>query len=212
MSCNICTNVFNKGTRMKVVCQKCEFESCKTCIRSYLVTTQTGPNPCCMNCHANYPLKFLVTNLNRSWVLGGKYKDTRTEALLDVEIGKIPDTMQAAETEKARRVLEQETQRFRKRIRELEAEKIRYSNAIIVNDYLQRGREPPDRFRNDLNQGVPIRHAKEENKKKFIMACPSDECKGFLSTGYKCGLCQNFTCSACLVVLGKKQGRRTCLQ
>jgi len=201
--CDICTNSFNKGGRTKITCPTCEFQSCKTCVRTYLVTTQSGPNPCCMNCHAVYPLKFLVTNLNRSWVLSGKYKDSRTGALLDVEMGKIPDTMQAAEAEKSRRLLEEQSRVFRKKIRLLEAEKIQYSNAIIANDYLQRGREPPGRFMTNLNDGAPVQYAKEDNKKKFIMACPSGECKGFLSTGYKCGLCENFTCSGCLAVLGK---------
>ena len=204
MSCNICTNTFNKCTRMKVVCGQCEFEACKSCMRSYIVTTNVGPTPKCMNCAAAFSTKFLVTQLNRSWILSGKYKETRTANLLDIEMGKIPDTMQAAEAENERRKLEDQNAEFRKRIRILEGEKNRYSNAIIANDYLSRGREVPDRFATDLVQGTPIQWGEnKEQKKKFIMACPGEECKGFLSSGYKCGLCENFTCSNCLIVVGK---------
>ena len=147
--CDICTESFNKGTRAKVTCPSCEFASCKTCVRTCLETTQSGSNPRCMNCNAVYPLKFLVNTLNRSWVLK-KYKNSRTEALLDAEMSKMPDTMQAAETERARRVLEAQSMLFRKRIRELEKEKLRYTNAIEANNYMQHGIEPPEGFRNNL--------------------------------------------------------------
>ena len=37
---------------------------------------------------------------------------------------------------------------------------------------------------------------------KFIKACPSPECRGFLSSQWKCGICQNFTCPDCHEVKG----------
>ena len=69
-----------------------------------------------MNCAAAFSLKFIVGNLNRSWVLSGKYKETRTAALIDAEVGKIPDTMQAAEAERGRRVLEAQNVVFQLKI------------------------------------------------------------------------------------------------
>jgi hypothetical protein len=36
-------------------------------------------------------------------------------------------------------------------------------------------------------------------RKRFIRACPIDGCKGFLSTQWKCALCEVFTCSKCSV-------------
>ena len=33
----------------------------------------------------------------------------------------------------------------------------------------------------------------------FTMKCPGAECRGFLSTGYKCGICERSTCAQCLV-------------
>lgn len=43
-----------------------------------------------------------------------------------------------------------------------------------------------------------------KEKREFIMNCQSTGCKGFLSTKYKCGLCEKYTCSACLLV--KEEG------
>jgi len=42
----------------------------------------------------------------------------------------------------------------------------------------------------------------EKQKREFMMRCPADECRGFLSTAYKCGTCEKHTCSECLEVLG----------
>jgi hypothetical protein len=33
----------------------------------------------------------------------------------------------------------------------------------------------------------------------FTMKCPGAECRGFLSTGYKCGICERCTCAHCLI-------------
>ena len=37
----------------------------------------------------------------------------------------------------------------------------------------------------------------EVERRKFIAACPDTECRGFLSTAYKCGVCAKHYCSAC---------------
>jgi hypothetical protein len=65
------------------------------------------------------------------------------------------------------------------------------------------GREPPAWT---LGQG----EAKSE-RAKFIMKCPASECRGFLSTAYKCGTCQLWACPDCLVVKGEeKDEQHTC--
>lgn len=52
-------------------------------------------------------------------------------------------------------------------------------------------------------------HVKE--RKEFIMKCGGDECRGFLSTSYKCGTCEKWTCQHCLVVIGAdKEAEHTC--
>ena len=48
-------------------------------------------------------------------------------------------------------------------------------------------------------------------RKEFIMKCGGDECRGFLSTSYKCGTCEKWTCQHCLVVIGAdKEAEHTC--
>ena len=58
------------------------------------------------------------------------------------------------------------------------------------------------------------RHACGLNKisrKKFIHKCPGKDCKGFVSTAYKCGICNKFTCPKCLEIKEDTQdAKHTC--
>jgi len=46
---------------------------------------------------------------------------------------------------------------------------------------------------------------------KFIQACPHTDCRGFLSTAWKCGVCENWTCPTCHEVKGPdKNVEHTC--
>jgi hypothetical protein len=43
---------------------------------------------------------------------------------------------------------------------------------------------------------------KEKKEKVFIMPCQNEECSGFLSSSYKCGLCDEQCCKSCFEMLG----------
>lgn len=45
---------------------------------------------------------------------------------------------------------------------------------------------------------------KEEERKRFIRRCTHDDCKGFLSSAWKCGMCEWYSCSKCFMVKGDK--------
>ena len=50
-----------------------------------------------------------------------------------------------------------------------------------------------------LDEGIPIAKPEEE-KKKFIRRCTHDGCQGFLSTAWKCGICDYYSCPKCFKV------------
>jgi hypothetical protein len=57
----------------------------------------------------------------------------------------------------------------------------------------------------DAKESKEAKEAKETNeKKKFIRRCTRDNCQGFLSTAWKCGLCEHYSCNKCLREKGKK--------
>jgi hypothetical protein len=67
------------------------------------------------------------------------------------------------------------------------------------------GRPPPAWTMADGEKATPA------DKAKFIMKCPGAECRGFLSTAYKCGTCQLWACPDCMVMKGKeKDSPHTC--
>lgn len=45
--------------------------------------------------------------------------------------------------------------------------------------------------------------AEEKEKRTFVRACPVNDCRGFLSSAWKCGMCENYTCPHCHEVKGK---------
>jgi len=48
-----------------------------------------------------------------------------------------------------------------------------------------------------MNEATRILTGKEKEVKQFIMKCPGEECRGFLSSAWKCGTCQKFYCAEC---------------
>jgi len=43
-----------------------------------------------------------------------------------------------------------------------------------------------------------------EERKEFIMKCVKDECRGFLSSAYKCELCGCYVCKECMIIKKEK--------
>jgi len=56
----------------------------------------------------------------------------------------------------------------------------------------QKARDMQDEIR-----ALNISEVEGKERKEFIMACPADGCKGFLSSKYKCGLCEVKVCKRC---------------
>jgi hypothetical protein len=192
--CAICAEKINLSTRAPVSCFKCNFTACKACIRKYLSTSDAMPQ--CMNCHTMFNFTFLVKNLNQNWVLS-EYKKILSTVILSSELGKIPETLPHAEIEKQKRQLIQKNADLKAQMEDCKKQLRKLANAYTANGYLIRGEEVPDRYMNNLVTDVPVAI---DTRKKFIMQCPGQQCKGFLSTAYKCGLCDQYTCKDCLVI------------
>ena len=73
MSCNICCDDYNKSTRSKICCQYCDFDVCRNCCETYILSETT---PKCMNpdCAKEWSRKFLRENFTNVF-LTSKYKE-----------------------------------------------------------------------------------------------------------------------------------------
>ena len=76
--------------------------------------------------------------------------------------------------------------------------------AAIEPEYLTL-KEQYDKVRDDLKTVVNLYAGKEggTQRREFIMRCPAEDCRGFLSTSYKCGTCEAWACVDCHVSVGK---------
>lgn len=188
--CSICCEIYNKSLRAPIICsyEDCHFEACKTCIRTYLTSTTQEPH--CMNCKKIYDDAFMFKNLNKSYYKTG-FKDHRSKILFDIEVSKIPETIPAVEN-------------F------LKAEDLSKENDLIYKDIAELENQISKLRGKSAENFTQIRILRRENnkndeKRKFIMPCPSEDCRGFLSTGYKCEICKYFTCPNCLELIGTEK-------
>lgn len=187
-SCNICCENYNKSLNTKVTCEigTCGFEACKKCVRTYLLNTTNDPH--CMNCKNPWSNNFLVNNLNKSY-MENDYKKHRKQLLVDKEISRTSELMNLVtrtnlleEHQKELITLNNEFLNMKKLLNQM-SEKVNAKKLLIY------------RIKNGED-------TEKEERKKFIMPCPGDNCKGYLSCQYKCELCKLFTCPDCFEVIG----------
>ena len=56
-TCTVCCDKYNKTCRKKVTCPYCEYDACKTCIQTYLLSTTEEPH--CMKCKHEHDREFI---------------------------------------------------------------------------------------------------------------------------------------------------------
>lgn len=153
-----------------------------------------------MNCNVLFTTNFMVRQLSRSWV--NSYKGQLTQILTSIELGKLPETQPYVEVEIQRQRLISENLRHEKELRNLKDKMLALSTTININKYLIRGEPVPAHF------GVTEQLVAVDTRKQFIMQCPL-ECRGFLSSQYKCGTCEKTVCSECLML---KESEHVCIE
>jgi hypothetical protein len=143
------------------------------------------------------------------------YKEHRETVLRDRERSRLPDTQDdAVAYQQAKQVFEEENrhaEELKIKIHRLEIELRRVEYRIYQANQVTEsyGRT---RMRNlGTTDSITSSSTKTEPKRQFIRACPAPDCKGFLSTAWKCGLCMKWTCSDCHELIGPtKETEHTC--
>ncbi len=194
--CQICCETFNKTTRSRIECGHCDLEVCKKCVRYYLLGTTSGAH--CMGCKNAWERDFTQKSLNKSFY-NGDYKNRRKDLLFEGEKARFPETMPAVENYK-------NIQTWQKEEKDMQ----------IAIDQMREQLWELERNKRKINNN--IRRAKtgevlEEKKQaaQFIRKCPADGCEGFLSSAWKCGVCNIWACPHCFAAKGfDKNAEHTC--
>lgn len=178
-NCIICDNKPNQTTRKLVVCAFCSFEACRTCCETYILNESV---PKCMNtsCGREWTRLFISTNFTNIF-MNTKLKKHREQLLFEKEKALLPATQPIVEN-----MIKQDD--IRGRIRVLDDE--------IREIYIRRRAFETDIRNLDRTRNTPTQRA------EFVRACPDSECRGFLSTQWKCGICQKWACPDCHEIKG----------
>ncbi len=212
-TCAICFDPFNKSTRAPSACPFCAVKVCRTCLQTYLLT-DVSDVPRCVNteCGNGWERDFLDGEFTRSFRLT-TYKEHREKVLSDRERARLPATQEDAVAYRNAVILEktssEEVGRLEKQIYELErlrdtAERQRYRARQVTQSF--------GRVR--LAEDGRIEHVTVRPKAEpaaFVKPCPAPDCRGFLSTAWKCGLCNLYSCPDCHELKGEsRDAEHTC--
>jgi len=171
---------------------------CRTCLQTYLLN-DINDIPTCINndCRRGWEREFLDSELTSAFRLK-TYKQHREKVLADREKARLPSTQEDAAAYKHAKQI------HAKAIEDEKAATIEYNRvAVILNNISTlkyRSRNVLETFGRRrmpvVGQAAPVNEVTTV-RAAFIKPCPAEDCKGFLSTAWKCGLCDQWTCPDC---------------
>ena len=179
--CQICFEKFTSTRRKKVPCKnhECDEECCLACFERHLLESE-NIDPKCMFCSENIPFSHIRDYCSNEFC-NKKFHLKRTNTEYERQMSLLPTSQHLAalevEREKYRKeiaIYDDEIRKLRDRIWEIEREK--------------------NRVPYPTTEGVKN---SEDNKITFTQKCPSEDCNGFLSSSWKCGICDKYYCSKC---------------
>jgi uncharacterized protein YdbL (DUF1318 family) len=195
--CSVCLDLYNKSTRARVTCQSCGYEACRQCYATFILdATNTLPN--CMNCHKEFQREFLVDKFTLKFV-SKDWKDHRERIIFQKERALLPTRQPVAEMVKRKNDLNTQSNQLLEQINTLRAQ--HYACLTEKNRLEHRIRIGPA-----ADAALPGAASHREHA-AFVRPCPNTaaNCRGFLSTQWKCNLCSMWTCKDCHEMKGDAQ-------
>ena len=176
MECGICCETFNKSTHSKIECNFCNHAACRSCIQTYL--TSKVMDASCMNCNHAWDREFLDINCTKKFV-NNEFKNHRKSLLFQREQCRMPEAQNWIAHHNQKQELWNDYRALMGQADLLHNQIARVDGMLRNNDF-----------------------TRSEANKKFTRKCPHEGCRGFLSTQWKCEVCENWTCPDCNEVKG----------
>lgn len=179
MECPICAYKYTDKIRNDIECLFCNEKCCKQCVKNYLLSISNDFH--CLYCKNTWSTEFLLNNLPQTFICN-ELKVHRQHILFDRERSLLPITQEAVKVE------------LKKRYREQKRKEL-----VVVRNKLKQELDAINKEINDLDRRTGSYELRSDNYKdqKFIRGCPANECRGYLSTKWICGLCAVKVCSDC---------------
>ena len=186
MTCPICAEDYTKVVRKPVTCLFCDNVACTSCCQTYLLNAFSDAH--CMHCRVGWNRDFMLSNFTKTF-LNNAYKNHRENILLEREKSFLPASVEEADKQKNLRELRKTLANLTEDSRELSRNLYKIKEKIYA-------------VRNKIRN---IERPGNVEKKTFMKACPVADCRGFLSTQWKCGLCNVWVCPKCHEVIGSNR-------
>lgn len=207
--CGICCEKFNKTRRKEIICILCEEPKPKCCFDCFKKFLLTKTEPSCIFCKQELTMDFVYENSTRTFI--DEYNNFRFETRFSVEMSRLPETQEQANQVKWVRKRERDLKRlYNERViinamKRLVTDDLPFAEKEKNQKDIENLKEQKIKLTEEANQKyaeyfgiVNARYTKhDKTKERFIKACPGDNCRGFLSTAYKCGTCEKYFCPDC---------------
>ena len=196
--CVICCNdISNKGPKL-LDCQQCRFSACHDCHKQYILSNIIEPQ--CMECKNPLSREYLMEIFDREFVKK-KFLPHMALLLLEQEKMLLPQTQPEANKVLKLRSLSAKLKTLptnqkllsycklnniehdfdeRKRLRNLEKIEIWHAMRVVQNDAIKE---------KDIQE--------EDVQATYIMKCPCEDCRGFVTSEYFCETCNSIICDRC---------------
>lgn len=196
MECNVCAEKYNLTNRKTIRCCFCSYESCKSCVGTYLCDLPEAAQ--CMNCKKHWDRSMLLDLLGRSFV-NVKYKESRERHLFDREMSLMPATQIIVQKILYELKLKDKIYKLQDEINKKRRE---LHNFYVVDLETKKMQVQMQCDIYWLEKKIEVKRFKLTNGTKvhrttFVRKCPGVECRGFLNTQWKCGLCDKTFCKDC---------------
>lgn len=192
-TCSVCYNT----VQQLITCIQCEYQTCKTCTERYLLDSNNEPH--CMQCNVQWSRTFLRDNFTNKFV-NSALKEHREKILFDREKSMLPATQIYVERFKKADGLKNDINKITEIINDLYYQRdtlrnkqLRLYNGEDVTDDEEEVYE--DDSGNITNNNTIT--TRNNSSHHIIRPCPIDTCLGFLSTRWKCGVCDINVCPEC---------------
>ncbi len=189
-TCNVCCEKFTEKRRKCIGCVACDYKACNVCYKTF-ITSEGVSRPKCMQCNTEWTGQFLKQHFSDAFIKGDLRKHTST-ILLQQQIAMLPATQPAVENQIICEQYTNEVKDINRQIRELVARK------DILNTEIRRIKRVQNANANADGGGG----SDSDGRSLFQHKCCDPECRGFVSSAWKCGTCGKFSCAQCHEVKG----------
>lgn len=182
LECGICADTITISKNIQ--CEYCEFSACKSCWKHHILQ-ETEPICMIRECGKVLSREFLCDKIGKTFV-NTELKQHRETTLFNKEQALFPATQIEIERRKS-------------------IQKDRNALAALKHQINQLSRQYHEIAGKIFRAEQHVKTTEVKEKRDFIRHCPANDCMGYLSTAWKCGLCNMWACPDCHEIKGPRQ-------